>query len=115
VGVFEKIWFVASIAALGFFYGFASHAWNLFPKSQVELARQQLYFGYNHEGNDAYDPIYGREGVRIPRPDNVQAGLTLIESAWEDSTGWEVGLKLTDKRERTLHQWWPERALDDAN
>jgi hypothetical protein len=112
---FDKIIFVLSVAVLSFGYGFAAHSWGWFPKSHVERAWQQLYFGFIHEGSDAHDATYDRSGVRIPQPEKVQPGLTLISGGWKDSTKWETGLKLINKEGEVLHEWWPERSLDGVS
>jgi len=110
---FAKAWFAVSLLVLAFGYGFVSHAWGLFPKGFVERAWQQFYWQVQQQkgpntwtGTSRFD----RQGVRIPKPEEVQPGLTLISSSWKGPDGWDPELRLIDKNGEVLHRWRIDRA-----
>jgi len=102
---FAKVWFVLSIATLAFGYGYASHAWDLFPKTYVQRAwgQTQYLFGAGHRATK--DEVFDRYGVRSPSPDEMQPGLTLITSMWREKGEWRPGLRLIDSDGEVLHRW----------
>ena len=111
-----KVWFAASLAILSFGYGFASHAWDLFPKSYVQRAWRQALTLYGLDATTrqlAIPRVYDRHGVRRVQPQKTQPGLVLITSSWTwgKATNLEPGAKLIDRRGRTLHEWHPDKGV----
>ena len=103
---FAKIWFGLSLLALAFVYGFASHAWGLFPRTYVEQAwRQARTLSDDGTGAPGYPKHYDREGARTPLPNEVEAELTLVTSGWNESDGLKYGAKLIDRQGDVLHEW----------
>lgn len=105
---FSKAWFALSLLVLSFGYGFASHAWGLFPKAYVEQAWRQaraVFPDSEIDDPDLYDKFYNREGVRAPLPNKIQPGLTSVTSFWKDSTDFKIGVKLIDREGSVLHDW----------
>lgn len=108
---FEKVWFGLSLLFLSFGYGFASHAWGLFPKSHIENAWRQAR-SITASRTDSNSTIflmgyrkYDREGVRLPKPGDIEPGLTLLSSSWEGSDGWNPELRLVNREGKTVHRW----------
>lgn len=60
------------------------------------------------------DRRYERSGVRVERPEEIQPGLTLLTTRWEDDGTWRAGLKLIDQQGDVLHSWrvYPDRVFD---
>ena len=111
---FAEAWFAVSLLVFAFGYGFASHAWGLFPKTYVEQAWRQVwavsvYFSNENKRPDTYNKFYDREGIRIPLPEKVQPGLTSVTSSWKDSAGFKDGAKLIDQKGNVLHEWLFDR------
>jgi len=108
---FAKVWFVLSLAALSFGYGFASHAWGVFPKSFVEQAWRQTYWGLKGDksGPPLRDQIYDREVWANSAPERIGSGMTLITSSWKNSKEWQVGLKLFSENGNIAHEWLVDR------
>ena len=113
---FAKVWFVFSLTVLAFGYGFASHAWELFPKGYVERAWRQGYWLVQDRSVQDQNPAitfntprYDRHGTRIPKPEQVQPGLTLITSSWEGPDGWNPALRLFDSQGEMVHEWRLDR------
>lgn len=114
---FEKAWFFLSVVLLSFIYGFASHAWDLFPKSYVitavnQAGRQLPTFLRGDESDEQTSPrVYDRSGARQVNPEATRPGLTLITSAWrpEGTERLQPGARLIDASGRVLHEWIPER------
>jgi hypothetical protein len=109
---FAKAWFILSILVLAFGYGFASHAWGLFPKKYVEKSwRQGRQFWQGGEGPTTWttSPVYDRSGANPVVPERMQPGLSLISSSWKDSDGWNPELRLFDGKGRVLHKWRIDR------
>ena len=112
---FEKAWFAVSLLVLAFGYGFASHAWGLFPKTYVEQAWRQARAASvfsSDDGSkvpDSYAKFYDREGIRTPLPEKFQPGLISIASSWKDSTSFKSGVKLFSREGRVLHEWLFDR------
>lgn len=109
-----KVWFVLSLTVLSFGYGFASHAWDLFPKSYVERAWRQALTLYGLDKTTrqlAIPRVYDRHGVRGVQPQKTEPGMVLITSSWErnESDGLEPGAKLIDRDGRVLHEWHPDK------
>ncbi len=99
---FAKVWFVLSFAALSFGYGFASHAWDLFPKQYLERAWKQ----FSKESHRGLGPrTYDRKGARTLKPDEVQPGLTFVTASWYQSGEWKNGLRLIDREGHVVHKW----------
>ncbi len=104
---FAKGWFVLSLLALAFGYGFASHAWGLFPKTYVEQAWRQARHIYDPPSHARVgDRTFDRSGTRTVQPEKMQPGLTLLTSMWRDEGEWNPGLRLMDSEGEVLHQWW---------
>lgn len=108
-----KVWFVLSLTVLSFGYGFASHAWGLFPKSYVEQAWRQALALYGLDQTTrqmAIPRVYDWQGVRRVQPRKTQPGMVLVTSAWtwNESSGLEPGAKLIDRDGRVLHEWHPD-------
>lgn len=109
---FAKIWFIISFTVLAFLYGTAVGKWEWFPHSflnrAVDQARSTISVSYfQQQGPTTFtsSPKYDRKGVRIPRPEEVQPGLTLISSSWKGPEGWEPELRLIGRRGEVLHEW----------
>jgi hypothetical protein len=108
---FAKAWFALSALALAFGYGFASHAWGLFPKTLVERAWRQSYWftkGYGFEKEFSHTKKF-TSGARTPAPEAVQPGIKAITSWWTSPEGPEVGMRLIDREGKTLHKWILDR------
>jgi len=104
--IFPKAAFVLSIGVLGFAYGFAAEAWNLFPRAHVEQAWRQARALYvSSSRHFLSDKVYDRSGVGIADSSNVQPGLTLVTSWWEEDGDWDMGAKLIDREGETVHEW----------
>ncbi len=109
---FEKVWFILSLTALSFGYGFASHAWGLFPKSYVEKAwrQAQVVSGTGMNRNLLASQVYDREGVNLTDSTQIQPGMTLIVSSWKWGGGdLRPGAMLIDQQGQTVHTWRPDR------
>ncbi len=114
---FAKAWFVFSLVAFSFGYGFASHAWGLFPKTYVEQAWQeaqrQIPFiedpQFDFAREYSYRKVYDRQGARTIRPGDLQPGLTVITSWWKTPSGPEIGMKLVNRDGTVLHEWVVDR------
>jgi len=113
---FEKAWFALSLVVLSFGYGFASHAWGLFPKTYIvsfaNQAGQQASEFWGAEAEKFTTPrVYDRAGVRVVDSSAVQPGLTLMVGSWQwdSAEGLEPGAKLIDRTGRTVHEWHPDR------
>lgn len=103
----EKAGFILSMLVLAYLFGIATHAFSWFPSSLLNRAWDQA---------KALDPfnkslpidgsrrVYDQVGANAIVPDEMQPGLTLIASVWEEF-GWKPGLKLIDKNGRTVHRW----------
>jgi hypothetical protein len=103
---FAKAWFTLSLLVLTFGYGFASHAWGLFPKTYIEQAwRQGRSITQSGPGIFTGPKRYNRTGVRIERRAEIQTGLTVVTSSWEESGEWRPELRVIDTEGRTLHRW----------
>jgi len=105
---YEKAWFIFSLTILSFGYGFASHAWSLFPKSYVEQAwrqgRQVLDRG-STGGAYSHKTVFERAGARVLKPEKVQPGVTAITSWWITPDSQRVWMKLVDRQGGVLHEW----------
>jgi hypothetical protein len=98
--------FVLSVGVLGFAYGFAAEAWNLFPRAHVEQAWRQARALYvSSSRHFLSDKVYDRSGVRIADSANVQPGLTLLTSWWKKDGGWGMKAKLIDREGTSVHEW----------
>jgi hypothetical protein len=108
----EKVWFVLSLTALSFGYGFVSHAWGLFPKSYVEKAWKQAQniTGVETDSKLLASQVYNRNGVSTIDSMKVQPGMTLLVSSWKWGGGdLRPGAKLIDRQGHTIHTWQPDR------
>lgn len=107
---FAKAWFALSVLALAFGYGFASHAWGLFPKTLVEQAWRQAYWRVSGgTGADSHMEVYDKEGAKVLGSGKIQPGMTAITSWWETPNGPRVGIKLVDREGKVLHKWLADR------
>lgn len=103
-----KVGFVLSVGVLALCYGVAANEYQWFPSSQLERAAKQataVYNSWSSTPSFATSRVYERNGVRMLDSSKVQPGLTLLTSAWEGPDGWTPGLRLIDRRGRTLHEW----------
>lgn len=114
---FAKAWFVLSVAVFSFGYGFAAHAWDLFPKNHivtfVNQVGRQAPAVFREDPTDHTTPqVFDRSGVRREAPEQKQPGMTLITSSWQWDTSDDLrpGAKLIDRRGRTMHTWTPDRS-----
>lgn len=115
---FSKAWFTLSLVLLAFGYGFASHAWGLFPKTYIvglanQAGQQASELFLKTEAETFTTPrVYDRSGTRIEDSAAVQPGMTLVVSSWEwgSSEGPEPGAKLIDRTGHVVHDWHPDRA-----
>lgn len=113
----SKAWFILSLVLLAFGYGFASHAWDLFPKSYIvsatnQASQQASELFMKPDAEKFTTPrVYDRAGTRILDSTAVQPGMTLVVSSWKwgASGGLEPGAKLIDHRGRTVREWHPDR------
>jgi hypothetical protein len=111
-----KVWFGLSLLVLAFGYGFASHAWGLFPKTFVERAWQQAYWQVfaSDDGSGALtsSKVYDSGMVRQVDPESMAPGMTLIVSSWEWGSADELipGAKLVNEEGEVLHSWQPDRS-----
>lgn len=108
---FAKAWFAVSLLVLAFGYGFASHAWGLFPKTFVERAWRQAYWRNTNtlEGAYSHEKVYEKEGTQVLKPEKVRSGMTAITSWWKTSEGPRVGIKLVGRKGDILHEWFVDR------
>jgi hypothetical protein len=102
-----KAGFVVSVAILAFLYGFVTRANQWAPTGFLQQVQQEA-------SNIWYQAslttrIYDRQGVGVEQPDEMQPGLTLINSYWEYSNEWAPGLKLIDRHGETAHSWRIDR------
>ena len=111
-----KGWFLLSLMVLSFGYGFAAHAWDLFPKTYVVTAanqagRQAAGVLWEPAAEEYTEPrVYDRAGARTMDSTAVQPGLTLVVSAWAwDGESMRPGARLLDRHGRTMHEWAPDR------
>jgi hypothetical protein len=101
-----KAAFVLSVGVLGFAYGFATEAWNLFPRSYVERAwRQARSLNASSSKHFLHDRVYDRSGTRTVDAERTQPGLTLLTSWWKQEDEWTMQTRLID-REGTVHHRW---------
>jgi hypothetical protein len=107
----EKVWFILSVAVLSFGYGFASHAWDLFPKDYVEQAWKQTraIMGASFRTDYSHARTFKRHGAQRLDSERIQPGLTAITSWWSTSEGPQVGVKLIDREGNVLHRWLIDR------
>lgn len=102
----DKIVFVASIAVLSWFYGFATRAGSWFPTEHLSTAwKQARAVNPFRQPEYLHDRVYDRQGIRTPLPDRMQPGLTVITSAWKRGGRLTPGMRLIDERGTVLHEW----------
>lgn len=112
---FAKVWFIVSFAGLAFLYGTAVGKWEWFPHSfldrAMDQARSTSFLTFQDQGPTTFTGgrRYDRKGVQIPRPGEVQSGLTLISSSWKGADGWDPGLRLITDQGKVLHKWRIDR------
>jgi len=110
---FAKAWFAVSLLVLAFGYGFASHAWGLFPKSVVEQAwRQARAVMGTTSKPPGVSKVYDRSGARVVDPKRMKpGGAVLVTSSWRwgESDSLKPGAKLISRSGETLHSWHPDR------
>jgi hypothetical protein len=100
----EKIGFVLSLVVLSMLYGAAVGRWQWFPYSVLEQAVETA-----KTVAKPLDPLlqtrdYDRSGVRAARPEQMQPGLTLLSSSWEEDGGLEPEFRLVNREGRVLHR-----------
>jgi len=106
---FEKIAFVLSFAALTFVYGVAVGKWKWLPHDFLQQSIKEAQtvaasVGWRDPGF-LHPQRYDRAGTRLPQPEKMQPGLTLITSKWKTDDGWMPILKLVDRDGEVVHQW----------
>ena len=100
-----KAAFVLSVGVLGFAYGFATEAWNLFPRSYVETAWRQARALYRSPSKDfLHRRVYERSGTRTLDSARAQPGLTLVTSWWKEDD-WEMKARLIGQGGEVVHEW----------
>jgi len=98
--------------AISFGYGFASHAWDLFPKNYVQQAWRQAYWLNRDDDSELLTSrVYDRNGVRQVDPEDMHPGMTLVVSSWEEEDTGDLrpGAKLIDEGGEVVHSWKPDR------
>ncbi len=104
--VLPKAAFVLSVGVLGFAYGFAAEAWNLFPRAHVEQAWRQARALYvSSSRHFLSNQVYDRSGARVMDSSSVQPGLTLITSWWNEGGEWDMEARLIDREGTAVHRW----------
>lgn len=98
-----KIFFVFSVALLGFCYGYGSRSFGWFPQDQLETAWKQAE---TLLGNPHYfrDRVYGWSGVRIHRPQEIFPGPTLLTGRLMTESGPSVA-QIISREGEVLHRW----------
>lgn len=111
MSTFEKAWFVLSLTALAFGYGYACHAWGWFPQSHIESAWLEARSRFLESQIETRPRVHDRSGAHIHAPERMTSGVTLITSYWpSDQSDIPVpGARLIDKQGRILHEWLPDR------
>lgn len=99
----DRVVFVLSLMASAFFYGWGAHQFGWFPDSVLTRALGQARHLLTPP-EFVSQRVYRRTGVRVRRPAEMAAGVTLVTTFWEDSA-WRPGLRLLDDRGRSLHHW----------
>jgi len=100
----ERALFVVGVAVLSFSYGFASYAWNWFPKSHLQRAWKQAQT-LNDAPVSLRPHAFDRHGWRTVRPSEMQSGMTLVASSWQRGGTWKVGFKLFGRNGNLVHEW----------
>jgi hypothetical protein len=101
---YEKVSFVLALMVLSFGYGFASHAWEWFPKSYIEQAWRQAE-QFRLRNPYLTERFYQRRGRGAIKPEDIGPGLTLLTSFWKDSTE----IRLVDAHGKAVHGWPVDR------
>lgn len=106
----DRAFFLLSLVMLAYLYGYATQRFDLFPNAFLERAvRQALVAGHSTLASERPEytaqRVYDREGARVERPGEMQPGLTLVSSVWQDTSGWNPGLRLIDRNGSTVHHW----------
>jgi hypothetical protein len=102
----EKVGFAVSILVFAIAYGVAIGKWKYFPYSFLDKAYTQareVKVALSSRPDDLVPRVYSRQGIRTPRPEKMQEGLTLITSRWGPSYKW--GVRLIDENGAILHEW----------
>jgi hypothetical protein len=104
----EKAAFVLSLCLLAFLYGFVSSVRGWFPNDLLVTAwHQASALGPSDEELPAFlwTRTYDWSGVRVPQPEAVAPGLTLISANWWSDDAWRQELRLIDVEGRMVHRW----------
>jgi hypothetical protein len=101
---YEKVSFVLALMVLSFGYGFASHAWEWFPKSYIEQAWRQAE-QFRLRNPYLTERFYQRRGRGAIKPEDIGPGLTLLTSFRKDSTE----IRLVDAHGKAVHGWPVDR------
>lgn len=99
----SKAAFIVSLLAVAWLYGFVANEQGWFPSRLLHRAWNQAR-ALTSDPAFVADRVYDRVGARVVRGERMEPGLTLVASVWEDF-GWKPGLKLIDRRGRTVHRW----------
>ncbi|WP_341482329.1 arylsulfotransferase family protein [Salinibacter ruber] len=117
----EKTLFVLSFAALTFVYGVLVGKWKWFPHDFLKQSLQDartvaVSMGWRSPGF-LHAQRYDRDGTRLPQPDKMQPGFTLLASKWKTDDGWMPKLKLINQDGEVLHEWTidPNKILGDQS
>lgn len=114
-GVRAERWlFSAALVVFAFLYGWGAGAFGWPPgplvASGVSQARAAIRPSF------LSPRVHDRTGVRSPRPEAVQPGLTLVATEWRQDLGWVAGARLLDRDGEVLHEWRlpPREIFSDA-
>jgi len=102
-----KAGFVVSVAVLSFLYGFLTRANRWAPTGVLQQIQQEASSAWHRPSLTTR--IYDRQGIRIERPNDIQPGLTLVNSLWEYPDQWAPAFKLIDRHGETVHSWRIDR------
>lgn len=97
-----------------FLYGTAVGKWEWFPHAFLARAHNQaeaIAQSFTQAPGILTDKVYTGEGVHIKSQEEMQPGLTLITSSWNNPEhGWRVGFKLINEDGGVVHKWLFDRA-----
>jgi len=100
----ERGLFIFGVAVLSFGYGFATYAWDWFPKYHLKRGWDNVK-KIDEPPIDLYKHTFNQSGWRSRRPDDMESGMTLVTSSWKKKGEWKIGLKLFDSRGTLVHEW----------
>jgi len=109
----ERAAFALSLLALTFVYGVGVGKLEWVPHDTIAQALDEgrsvaISLGWSDPGF-VHPQRYDRQGVRIPQPEDVEPGLTLLISQWRDDGEWVPQLRLITAEGNVLHRWTVDR------